>query len=233
MRTVLLCLLLSACAEGYIEPDADTDQPTAGSVGVISQALTCPGRPADRKLFSPSCPTCPVIWLYPYQSPISLAQIKRAAKFWNDTMRWNVVGVDDLGPPYRTTDNVPTYGVVIQRNGNYNMPDNHAGEFRSNHFGCSRDYIRISAREDMNIAYTEQVMMHEIGHALFNYLDNPTHQPSGDHSTSGASIMFGSFPFNSTNQHNVESHYQYNLNQLRAAVSNGGYLPCYLRGEGC
>ena len=254
--TLLFCLFIVACAT-ELEPVGD--EPVAGSVGLVTQELdvgvlkcpleaghtdlagwsvpgrlggnvTCVGRPANEKLLSPSCPTCPLIWVYPVAASSFeyMNDVNAAAAAWNNALEWTVVKVDQF-PPAQPRD-VPTYGVVVNINDSYTPAGPSSGYYTAglnarSWYRCYRDGVFINLDLPAgwnNSTYRRGTLTHEIGHSLI--------QVGPWHSGLPYSVMYESY----TPGQYIPGDIKLYLNTLRNQVLNGSKtLPCALRGVGC
>lgn len=244
MRHIALALFLTACAAPVLPEPSDptpvcgldenlAEAPeTSNPVGVISQAATtCPPRPPGHKLLSPECPTCPILRIYPYQSPLGIADMRAGCDIWNKALGWTVCTVD--GTSRTSADTIPTYGVGAQENNNYNLPGDPcqggwftAGEWAKHHLGCSRDLIRVVPPSScFPVAYARITFAHEIGHALFRgNTDNGTSIVESGHDVDHPdSVMSRPSVLSSR----VTTEHKRYLNNLRSYVLEGwASLPC-------
>ncbi len=250
MKTLLsLVLMLGACASdlehepGPGAAGSFAEAPSCGvepasepeGVGSISQPLvTCVGRPANRKLLSLSCPTCPLIWVYSYQT-VPSSQMLQAAQNINTVMGWHVVGFDPGA--WSTTTNIPTYGVISQRNGNYDLPGDPcsgssfiAGDWLEHHYGCYRDRIRVVNSTCLSPSQAVTTFMHEYMHALLR-TNTDDFNTLNDHDLNHPNSLMGT---PSTGSRAFTAPMVTYLNNVRSYVLDGwGSLPCALRGLEC
>lgn len=196
----------------------------------LPENVSCPGRPSNRKLLSPECPTCPLIWVYPLNSDEHIGEIVAAAKRWNDYAGWTMVGVDTT--PGRKIETVPTYGVVMNINYNFKTPSPDEGIVTGgnmyNWYRCYRDGIFIS-KEPYWInspGNRNHTITHEIGHTLMHAASREVW-----HDSKLDSLMAAYRPRGQVIMYNdMKVYYE----QIRSWVLSGRKtLPCALRKVGC
>lgn len=181
-------------------------------------------RPPDQKLLSTSCPTCPLLWVYPVGSLYYLSEIQAAAKLWNDALGWKVVGV--YPSPPSTPAQVPTYGTVISMNDTYTPPgygENGyyvAGINTWNWYRQNRDAIWINLDlPPISSTTRSRIIAHEIGHSLI--------RAANWHDISVNSIMYSTQTPSSYVVHNSLRTY---LNNIRREILEWGEsYPCAFR----
>lgn len=241
MKNLFLILaLLTGCAVEALPED----QPQCGSddvedVGLTQQAATvCVAPLSNQHLMSKSCPTCPMIRVYPVNMSLAdIARFTRAAQVWNDAMQWNVVQV---WPTSRSTDaTVPIYGLRAFRNSGIDLAGTPcdgsvftAGDWQgSNSIGCYRDRIRIippASCFDENLV--KLTIAHELGHAIVRSNLDDEDTIGGHDIDHPRSIMSApsAYSFALTDDH---KNY---LNTIRVMVLAGHKtLACAYRGVGC
>ena len=194
---------------------------------------SCNGRPSNRKLLSPECPTCPMLWVYAVNDGmgpgITRTQLDAATNIWNLAMGFKVVGVDSNYPPF---NNIPTYGVTVRRHNGYPLPDNWGGVWAGHTSNidspktqrCYRDDIRINPSPNVSANQLTQIIAHEIGHALLRF---------DWHSKNKDDLMYYAVNAWGTNR-KIDAGIKQFLLQMRQTVISGRItLKCMLRNLDC
>jgi hypothetical protein len=237
MRTLLAVITLLFASTAFAQkvcPNEANQMPVSEedwefSVVQPHDTTTCNARPADRKLLSPECPTCPLIWVYLIDSDQTWSAALSAAAIWNRAFGRTIVSVEPWNIPLK---DVPTYGVTLRRNNTYTMPSGWAGFFVGHSSNIASDRTQRCYRDDIRInngymtnAIVVQTIAHEIGHALI--------RDASWHSDYMSYLMYESTFDGSNRTIDAEVRRLLQVYVIKPVLDGRMSLPCALRGIGC